>query len=165
MSEENDQNKAASGKSSTEPHYSANVRQLAEAFGLTKVRIQQLAAEGIIPKHDHGKYDFLECVKSYCAYIKTHKRNQYDSNSESSGDIEAERLRKTKEEADKLELHNARTRGELVEIAAVKKLGERVMIAIRSKILNFPITDDEKDALLRELMTINKIDWTAASNE
>jgi hypothetical protein len=76
------------------------------------------------------------------------------------GDIEAEKLRKTREEADRLALMNARSRGELVEIAAVKKLGEKVMIAIRNRILNMPLTDDEKDRCLLDLMELEKIDWS-----
>lgn len=76
------------------------------------------------------------------------------------GDIEAERLRKTREEADKLALQNARSRGELVEIASVKKLGEKVMIAIRNRILNMPLTDEEKDRCLVELMDLSKLDWS-----
>jgi phage terminase Nu1 subunit (DNA packaging protein) len=76
------------------------------------------------------------------------------------GDIEKEKLRKTKEEADKLELANARTRGELVEIVAVKRLGEKVMVALRNRILNMPLTDDEKDRCLLELLSLEKIDWS-----
>lgn len=76
------------------------------------------------------------------------------------GDIEAERLRKTTEEADKLALANARSRGELVEVQSVKRLGERVMVAIRSRILQFPLSDDEKDTLLTELMDLGKMDWS-----
>lgn len=76
------------------------------------------------------------------------------------GDIEAERLRKTREEADKLALQNARSRGELVEITSVKKLGEKIMIAIRNRILNMPLTDEEKDRCLLELMDLGKLDWS-----
>lgn len=76
------------------------------------------------------------------------------------GDIEAEKLRKTREEADKLALQNSRTRGELVEIASVKKLGEKVMIAIRQRILNMPLTDDEKDKCLTELLNLKDLDWS-----
>jgi hypothetical protein len=76
------------------------------------------------------------------------------------GEYEAERLRKTREEADKLALANSRARGELVEIAAVKKLGEKVMVAIRNRLLNMPLTDEEKDKCLAELMGLEKIDWT-----
>ena len=76
------------------------------------------------------------------------------------GDIEAEKLRKIREEADKLALQNARSRGELVEIASVKKLGEKVMIAIRNRILNMPLTDEEKDRCLRELLGLGRLDWS-----
>lgn len=76
------------------------------------------------------------------------------------GDIEAEKLRKTKEEADRLALQNARSRGELVEISAVKKLGERAMIGIRNEILNMPLTDEEKDKCLRKLLALGEVDWS-----
>jgi phage terminase Nu1 subunit (DNA packaging protein) len=76
------------------------------------------------------------------------------------GDIEAEKLRKTREEADKLALANARSRGELVEIASVKKLGEKIMVAIRNRLLNMPLTDEEKDRCLKELLDLGKLDWS-----
>jgi phage terminase Nu1 subunit (DNA packaging protein) len=76
------------------------------------------------------------------------------------GDIEAERLRKTREEADKLAIQNARSRGELVEVASVKKLGQRVMAAVRNRILNMPMTDEEKDGCLRELLELGGMDWS-----
>jgi phage terminase Nu1 subunit (DNA packaging protein) len=76
------------------------------------------------------------------------------------GDIAAEQLRVARETADKLALQNSRTRGELVEIASVKKLGEKVMIAIRQRILNMPLTDDEKDKCLTELLNLKDLDWS-----
>jgi phage terminase Nu1 subunit (DNA packaging protein) len=69
-------------------------------------------------------------------------------------------LRRTKEEADKLELANARTRGELVEVAKVKRLGEQVMSGIKTKILNMPLTDDEKDKCLRDLLSLKDLDYS-----
>jgi len=76
------------------------------------------------------------------------------------GDHEAERLRKTREEADAVALKNARSRGELVEIAAVKKLGERVLVAVRNRLLAMPLTDEEKDRCLRELLALGDMDWS-----
>ena len=75
-------------------------------------------------------------------------------------DADYERARKDKEMADKLALANSRARGELVEIAAVKKLGEKVMVAIRNRLLNMPLTDEEKDRCLLELLALDRIDWT-----
>jgi phage terminase Nu1 subunit (DNA packaging protein) len=75
------------------------------------------------------------------------------------GDIEAERLRKTREEADRLAIANARSRGETIEISTVKKLGEAVFIQVRNKILSFSITAEEQDALLIALLKLSEIDW------
>ena len=76
------------------------------------------------------------------------------------GDYEAERLRKTREEADKLAIQNARSRGELVSLEAVKRLGEKALVGLRNKILSMPLTDEEKDSCLRELLTLGSIDWS-----
>jgi hypothetical protein len=76
------------------------------------------------------------------------------------GDIEAERLRKTREEADKLALANARSRGELVDVSSVRRLGQQVMSAVRNRILSMPLTDDEKDGCLRELLSLADMDWS-----
>ena len=76
------------------------------------------------------------------------------------GDIEAERLRKTREEADKLALQNARSRGELIEIASVKRLGQEVVKSVTTCILNMPMTDEEKDSCLRNLLALGEMDWS-----
>ena len=75
-------------------------------------------------------------------------------------DPEYERARKDKEMADKLALGNMRTRGESVDIAAVKKLGESVMVAIRQRILAMGLAPDEADKCLIELMKLQDLDWT-----
>lgn len=77
------------------------------------------------------------------------------------GDIEKERLRKTKEEADRLALENAKTRGELVEIAVVQKLGEKVFVALRAQILAFDLDEPEKDKLLQKLLSLKDTTWNA----
>lgn len=78
-------------------------------------------------------------------------------------DPDYERARKDKEMADKLALGNMRTRGETVDIAAVKKLGESVMVAIRHRILAMGLAPDEEDRCLLELMNLQSIDWSRES--
>ena len=80
-------------------------------------------------------------------------------NAAAGGDQRAENLRKTRAESERLELQNMRTKGELVEVAAVKRLGQNVMAAVRNRILNMPLTDDEKDQCLRELLELKNTDW------
>lgn len=76
------------------------------------------------------------------------------------GDQRAEMLRKTRAESERIELQNSRTRGELVEVQKVIRLGQKVMIAVRNRILSFPLTDEEKDTCLRELLSLREMDWT-----
>jgi phage terminase Nu1 subunit (DNA packaging protein) len=128
---------------------SVTVSTLAKLFNLTSVRIQQLAADGVVIRSARGRYELWQSVKNYIEYLQERKVNQWDS-----------QLRRTKEEADKLELANARTRGELVEVAKVKRLGEQVMSGIKTKILNMPLTDDEKDKCLRDLLSMKDLDYS-----
>ncbi len=143
------------GKSPTVP-----VSTLAKLFNLTSVRVQQLAADGIIQKSGRGRYDLWPSVRAYIAYLQERKVNQWDSDTADPTEIKKQQLRRTKEEADKLELANARTRGELVEVSKVKRLGEQVMSGIKTKILNMPLTDDEEDKCLRDLLSLKDLDYS-----
>jgi hypothetical protein len=42
----------------------------------------------------------------------------------------------------------------------VKRLGEQVMSGIKIKILNMPLTDDEKDKCLRDLLSLKDLDYS-----
>lgn len=137
---------------------SADTAQLCRLFDLTSARIGQLCKDGVIFKTGKNQYDLWRSVKGYITYLQNRKTNQHGLTG--NADLDAERLRKMTEEADKLALANARSRGELVEVTAVKKLGEKVMVAIRSRIMQFPLSDDEKDKLLTELLSLGKMDWS-----
>jgi len=139
---------------------SVTVSTLAKLFNLTSVRIQQLAADGVVIRSARGRYELWQSVKNYIEYLQERKVNQWDSDEDNPTEIKKHQLRRTKEEADKLELANARTRGELVEVAKVKRLGEQVMSGIKTKILNMPLTDDEKDKCLRDLLSMKDLDYS-----
>jgi phage terminase Nu1 subunit (DNA packaging protein) len=142
--------KAAGKQAKAEQDPTYTVAGFAKVTGCDRHTIQkrltELSAEPVAKSKGQGagKFSLRDLVKA--ASLST--------------DADEMRLRKTTAETEKLELANARARGEMVEVAAVKKLGERVMIAIRQRLLNMPLTDEEKDACLRELMDLAKIDWT-----
>lgn len=75
------------------------------------------------------------------------------------GDERAERIRKTRAEAEKLERFNARTRGELVEVEKVKALGMKFCSAIKQRILNSPLPAEEQDLILSDLAELSSQDW------
>jgi phage terminase Nu1 subunit (DNA packaging protein) len=138
----------------------ATTSQLANILNLTGARLSQLTQEGILKKEERGKYALCDAVNAYVTYLHNAPKNQWGSKTEDETDFDRERLRRTKEEADKLELANARTRGELVEVSKVKRLGEQVMSGIKTKILNMPLTDDEKDKCLRDLLSLKDLDYS-----
>lgn len=76
------------------------------------------------------------------------------------GDERAERIRKLRAESERLEIQNARSHGELVEVVQVKKLGQQVMSAIKQKIMSFPISDGEKDKLLADLLSLREMNFS-----
>lgn len=67
------------------------------------------------------------------------------------GDIQGEQLRKTREEADKIALANAKDRNKLVETERVIKFCNGIGVVLRQKLLASSLTDDEKDELLAEI--------------
>lgn len=138
----------------------AATSSLANVLGVTKTRIGQLVQEGVLVKLERGKFPLCDSVNRYINYLRNQKQNQWGSKGEDETDFDRERLRRTKEEADKLELLNARTRGELVEVAQVKKLGEKVMASIKTVIMNDAITDDAKDKCLRNLKSLSEMDFS-----
>ncbi len=138
---------------------SVDVGTLARLFSLTAVRIQQLATDGVVVKSSRGKYDLWQSIRGYIKYLQERRVNQWDAKDEAQTDIKREQLRRTKEEADKLELQNARTRGELIEVGVVEKLMQACFTVHRTRILNFPLTDEEKQACLADLLELKKIDW------
>lgn len=81
-------------------------------------------------------------------------------NAHMGGDEKAARIRKLQAETEKLDVYNLRTKGELVPVATVKKLGGKVMSAIKIKILNMPLTDDEKDQILSDLLSLKNLDFS-----
>lgn len=91
-------------------------------------------------KPEDGKYSILQCHRAV------------------TGDLDAERLRKTKEEADKIELENEKTRGTLIEIESVYKHFEGVFVSFRARVLASNLEDQEKDEILKDLMKLKARD-------
>lgn len=133
---------------------SVPVSSLAKLFNLTSVRIQQLASDGIVIRTGRGRYDLWSSISNYIEYLQERKVNQWDNESENPTELKKHQLRRTKEEADKLELANAKTRGDLIEKNEVIKAGEEIMAIVRNSILNDKITEEAKDKCLKNLLRL-----------
>ena len=137
------------------PHpltYSAS--QIGELLEVSSRRLQQLAAEGVIPKPaKRGRYDLAATVRGYVGFLRNRVTNT------PGGELRDQQIRETKERADKLALENERRRGVLVESETVFKTYENVFIVFRSKVLASTMTDFEKEELLNELRGLKVRDF------
>ena len=79
-----------------------------------------------------------------------------DCHNACSGDIEAQKLRLVREQADSVAIKNATARGELVELTAVTSHMENVFVSIRSGILASGLLSEEKNDLLKTLKKLTE---------
>lgn len=127
---------------------STDVTTLSKLFNLTPIRIQQLANEGVTVKSARGRYELWPSIKNYIKYLQERKINQWTTDEENPTELKKHQLRRTKEEADKLELQNAKTRGELVPINEVIRYFQGFASEIRTTILNSEVTEETKNKTL-----------------
>ena len=71
------------------------------------------------------------------------------------GDEKSERIRKLRAESERLEIQNARAKGELVEVEQISKIVMSFCAGIRQKILASPLPADVQDSILRDLKALH----------
>lgn len=116
-------------------NYFVTVTTLANTFNLTPRRIQQLVAEGTIPKADKGKYNLQECSHGYVTFLQ----NREADNEDETHDAAVERARLLKAQADKTELEVKAMNGEMVPAEQVEMLWSSLVAAFRARMLALPI--------------------------
>lgn len=112
------------------------VATIAKLLMLTERRVQQLAAEGVIPRAEKGRYELAPAVQGYIKFL--HDRMHGNNSQVADLDYHAEKARKTKAEADLVELTAAKRKGELIEAADVDREAQAVMLQIRARMLAVP---------------------------
>jgi|SRR5947209_1322563 len=122
--------------------------RLESLTGLTDRRHRQLAKEGYFPDPDRGQYQLGPTLKGLFKFFR--EVRQKDSST-----LAAERLRKLKEEADRVALDNAKARGELVDKADFLRRLEVIYTEMRQRVLNSSMKDHEKDSLLGGLSQVH----------
>ena len=110
------------------------VETICKLLDLTPRRLQQLAAEGVLPRGERGRYDLLGCVRGYVRHLRDRTL---------PADIEADpyhqqRTRRTAAEAEIAELKVAQARGELVLAAEAARAWASHAARVRSRFLAIP---------------------------
>ena len=110
------------------------VAHLAKIFSLTERRIQQLAADDIIPRAERGQYPFLESVTGYIKFLQERAFGKSDN----STDSHHERTRYLKAKADLTELDVQERNGDLISASAVRDQDFKLARILRNNLQSIP---------------------------
>ena len=107
---------------------------MANFLEISDRRLQQLAKEGVIPKARHNQYDFIAVTQAILRYHR--KRNEEQSVEKI--DINKQKARFLKTQADKAELEYKALEGRLVKIEDVQNEWQNLIHNCRAKLLSLP---------------------------
>lgn len=111
------------------------VRVIARVLVLTERRVQQLAAEGILPKPARGQYDFIECVRAYIL----HQRKIIEERQPGSVSVlEGSRSRLIAAKAGLAELDESERREQLIPASQIEDFLSALFSRVRQGILSLP---------------------------
>ena len=113
-----------------------SIKDLAELFGYTTQRVDQLCEEGLVVKRSRGKYALWDSLKGMILHRDTKKKNQWDG--EEGGDYEAHRARLTAAKADVAEIAAKIAKGQAHDAGAVEAVWTDMLMNCRSKLLGMP---------------------------
>lgn len=123
MSDENEHEEGGGGGPAppTGPTFPARI--IASLLELTERRLQQLVAEGWIPRPQRGQYSLKDSVRGYIRYLKQHSRENTRGN---------ETARLARAQATKVEMENFRRMGELAAWPQVDEVMRGLIVQMRS---------------------------------
>ncbi len=108
--------------------------ELADFLGVHPRHVGVLVREGTIERVGRGRFSLRASVRAYCEKLRRDQVGRPSSNK----DLNAEKLRLARANADKVELANARLRGELAEIREVEAEWSSLLRDVRAGLLAVP---------------------------
>jgi phage terminase Nu1 subunit (DNA packaging protein) len=111
--------------------------ELAAFLGLANARLRTLARDGVMVRVSRGRYDVRKSLYNYLARLRDGAKLGGKAGPVTD-ELKAEKLRLARQQADKIELHNAASRGEMVKAAEVEREWTNVLRDVRSTMLAVP---------------------------
>ena len=136
------------------------VKTIAKLLMLTERRVQQLSKDGVIPRAERGRYELAPSVQGYIRFLQDRTIN---ADGAAVIDFSAEKARKLRAEADIAEIEAAKRRGDVADLAAVKRTCEQVFAEVRANMRNIPsrvtpqIIGDSDETRIKEII-LSEID-------
>ena len=113
----------------------ATIKEVAEHLDLTLVRIHDLFNDNVLMKSGKsGGQDVDDCRVRYIRYLRGLARGKNTN----SGDLNEERTRLTKAQADRAELELQEKEGDLISSDVIKTIWSDYVGNVRSKLLALP---------------------------
>jgi hypothetical protein len=109
-----------------------SLKTISKLLDLSHRRVQQLVAEGVIPKMERGRYELVPVVRAYIHYLR--ERNIQAG----VVSLEEVRTRKIKAEAELAEMELAKLRGETINVDAAAIVWGEVLGVAKSRLLSIP---------------------------
>lgn len=113
----------------------ATIKEVAEHLDLSTVRVHKLFEENILIKSGKtGGQDLDDCRIKYLRYLRSLSKGKHQN----SGDLNEERTRLTKIQADKAELELQELEENLIDVDKVEKEWTNYIANVRSRLLSLP---------------------------
>jgi phage terminase Nu1 subunit (DNA packaging protein) len=122
------------------------VNSLSEETGIDRRTIKKILAN-TAPQDVDGKTEFYK-LADFIAAMREYDRPKGDG---SEAALVREKVRLTAADADIREVERARIRNEVIDVETVLRVIDNRDLSIRRTILTSDLSDDRKDAILREL--------------
>ena len=133
-----------------------SIATIAKVLDLSERRVQQLVKEGIIPKHERGRFELIPAVHGYIKFLKG--KHIGKEASENVISLDEARRRKLTAEASMAELELETERGNLVEASKVENVWSEICGGIRGKMLAVPsqiaplVIGENKQAVVKDII-------------
>lgn len=107
---------------------------LADWLNLSPPRLHALAREGVLPRSADSRFPLKASVRAYADHLRQGQRGRLTSNPE----LNAEKVRLARANAEKVETANAKARGELIPATEVERAWAGVLRDVRAAVLAAP---------------------------
>jgi phage terminase Nu1 subunit (DNA packaging protein) len=126
------------------------LKTIATLLDLSERRVQQLSAEGVIPKSERGRYELVPAVQGYVHFLRDRNVNP------GVVSLDVARQRKTAAEAELAEIELAKARADVVAIDDVAKRWDAILSGVRTRMLALPskvapmVTHENDQGIVKE---------------
>jgi phage terminase Nu1 subunit (DNA packaging protein) len=111
------------------------VGTIAALFDLTERRVQQLSAEGVIPRNSHGRYEIGLAVRGYVRYLR---ERAVKGDPAGADDVGASRAKLLNARARLATLEADQFEGQLLRRSDVEKVWGSIISNVRTRLLAIP---------------------------